>query len=87
MAGDELTEARDALALGKFGRALGHAWDAAADAATTGDEETLEAIEALAAQIEGKDARRLAAYCSACISDLRAGITYESPLRKLFKRQ
>jgi hypothetical protein len=87
MASDELTEARDALALGKVGRALGHAWDAAAGAATTGDQETLEAVKELASEIDAKDARRLVAYCEACIADLRAGIQYESPLRKMFKRQ
>ncbi len=90
MASDELTEARDALAVGKLGRALGHAWDAAARAATTGDQGALAEIEALAREIEAlgkeKDAHRLAEYCAACLADLRAGITYESPLRKLFKR-
>ena len=54
---------------------------------TTDDQETLAAVEALAGEIEGKDARRLAAYCAECLADLRAGIQYESPLRKLFKRQ
>ncbi len=75
------------LAQGNAGRALGHAWDAAARAATNDDQETLQAVEALAGEIDDDDARRLVAYCAACIADLRAGIQYESPMRKLFKRQ
>jgi hypothetical protein len=76
--------------VGKLGRALGHAWDAAAGAATTGDEEPLQAVEALAREIEAlgkqKDAHRLAEYCAACLADLRAGITYQSPLSRLFRK-
>lgn len=89
----KLADAHEALARGRLGRALGRSWDAALIAVNARDVQALEAVRALALQIEeqaggGKDeeAHRLAAYCSACIDDLRAGVRHDSFLGGMLRR-
>ncbi len=76
-----------------LGRAIARGWDAAVSAATARDREALEAVQALASQLEERagggereEAHRLTAYCSACLDDLRAGIWHDSFLWRLFSR-
>ncbi len=92
--GDELTEARAALAHGVLGTAHRRAWDAAIVAEDRRDAEGLDEVRALASQIEEQaegsvreEARRLGVYCEACAADIRAGIPHDSTMSRLFRRR
>ncbi len=93
VAGDELTEARAALAHDRLGWALRKAWEAAFAAEDARDADALQEIRALAAQLEERtaggdreEAHRLIVYSTACGEDIRAGIPHDSTLARLFRR-
>jgi hypothetical protein len=90
----ELAAARDELARGRYGPALGHAWDAAARAVTGHDLDGLEEVRALASEVEARshgrdrdDAQRLVVYCRACRDDLAAGVPPDSYLWRLLGKR
>lgn len=88
----DLTDAREALRAGMLSRALEKAWSASVVAVRTDDEDGLQAVLELASTIQDraigrnqKDARRLAVYCSHCLSDLREGVRQPSPLMRFLR--
>jgi hypothetical protein len=91
--GDELTEARTALAHGQLGYAIRKAWEAAFASEYVREPEQLAEIQALASQLEElttgaeqEEAHRLVVYCAACREDIDAGIPHDSALGRLFRR-
>jgi hypothetical protein len=85
----ELTDAREAVAVGAFDRARDAAWRAAASAAQIGDtaalEEVAEIVSALAAS-KVDDVEQLQTYAQACLEDAKAGTRPQSMFERLLGR-
>lgn len=90
----ELAKAREALDRGHLKRAVRCAWKAGIAAARNADVPGLEAVIDLAATTRDRaggrlqqDAQELVTYCTASLTNARAGIRPPSPLAALFTRR